>query len=134
MNRIINPIQLPSSVVKIVYKKENGTGFFVATNTILTAYHLFLDKSIEEGSIQIHLEDGSVQSCTVLYTDEENDICLLRCDIEHSLYLPLNQTLIRINENWESYGYPYHEQQAGLRIFGSINQIVEGEKYNFILH
>lgn len=134
MNRIINPTQLQSSVVKIVYKKENGTGFFVATNTILTAYHLFLDKSIEEGAIQIHLEDGSVQSCTVLYTDEENDICLLRCDIEHSLNLPLTQTLIRINENWESYGYPYHGQPEGLRIFGNINQIVEGEKYNFILN
>lgn len=134
MNRIINPAQLQSSVVKIVYKTENGTGFFVATNTILTAYHLFLDKSIEEGSIQIHLEDDSVQSCTVLYTDEENDICLLRCDVEHSMYLPLTQIPIRINENWESYGYPYHGQQEGLRIFGSVNQIVEGEKCDFILN
>ncbi|OYD45249.1 hypothetical protein CHU00_12585 [Sphingobacterium cellulitidis] len=134
MNRIINPTQLQSSVVKIVYKTENGTGFFITTNTILTAYHLFLDNSIEEGAIQIYLEDGSVQSCTVIYTDEENDICLLKCNIEYNLYLPLTQTSIRINESWESYGYPYHSQHEGLRIFGSINQIVEGEKYDFTLN
>ncbi|MGV0854182.1 trypsin-like peptidase domain-containing protein [Empedobacter brevis] len=134
MNRIINPTQLQSSVVKIVYKIENGTGFFIANNIILTAYHLFLDDTIEEGAIQIFLQGGHVESCTILYTDEENDICLLKCNAEHDSYLPLTQTPIRINENWESYGYPYQGEQEGLRIYGDINQLIEDEKYDFILN
>lgn len=134
MNRIINPTQLQSSVVKIVYKTENGTGFFVNSNTILTAYHLFLEKNIEEDSIQVYMKDGAVQSCSVTYFDEENDICLLKCDIEFNSYLPLTRISLRINESWESYGYPYHGQNEGLRISGAINQVVSGEKYDFILN
>lgn len=134
MNRVINPTQLQSSVVKIVYKTENGTGFFISPNTILTAYHLFLDDGLKEETIQIHLEVGLVENCIVLYKDEENDICLLKCNVEHGLHLPLTQTPIRINENWESYGYPYHGQQQGLRIFGNINQLLKNEKYDFIIN
>ncbi|MDV2449078.1 hypothetical protein CMU93_16425 [Elizabethkingia anophelis] len=134
MNRIINPTQLQSSVVKIVYKTGSGTGFFIANNIILTAYHLFLDNTIEGGAIQIFLQGGHVESCTILYTDEENDICLLKYNTEHGSYLPLTQTPIRINENWESYGYPYQGEQEGLRIYGDINQLIEGEKYDFILN
>ena len=39
MDRIITPQQIQKSVVKIVYKeKEQGTGFFITPNIILTTY------------------------------------------------------------------------------------------------
>ena len=49
MDRIITPQQIQKSVVKIVYKeKEQGTGFFITPNIILTTYHVFLEEKIEE--------------------------------------------------------------------------------------
>ena len=47
MDRIITPQQIQKSVVKIVYKeKEQGTGFFITPNIILTTYHVFLEEKI----------------------------------------------------------------------------------------
>lgn len=134
MNRIINPQQIQSSTVKIIYKKEQGTGFFVTKSIIITAYHTLLDMVIDEDSIQIILNDYSIQKCRVLSIDEDNDICLLSCEYENQYYLPLNKIPIRINENWESYGFPYQGEQEGLRIYGTINQLVENQKYDFTIN
>lgn len=134
MNRIINPQQIQSSTVKIIYKKEQGTGFFITKNIIITAYHTLLDMVIDEDSIQIILNDYSIQKCRVLSIDEDNDICLLSCEYENQYYLPLNKIPIRINENWESYGFSYQGEQEGLRIYGTINQLVENQKYDFTIN
>lgn len=134
MNRIINPQQIQHSTVKIIYKNEQGTGFFITKNIILTAYHIILDEVIIDDSIQIVLNDGSVQKCQVLSIDEENDICLLSSQFENHDYLPLFQSPIRINENWETYGFPYQGEQEGLRLYGAINQLIDNEKYDFTLN
>jgi len=134
MKRIINPQQIQDSTVKIIYKNEQGTGFFITKNLILTAYHIVMDEVITDNSIQIVLDDNSIQKCQVLMTDEENDICLLSTLFENQSFLPLYQTPIRINENWESYGFPYQGEQVGLRIYGTINQLIDNEKYDFTLN
>lgn len=134
MSRIITPTQLQTSVVKIIYKEENGTGFFISNNIILTAYHIFLDDNIENNDIKVYLIDNFEVKCKVLFVSEEYDICLLECMDNNSSYLPITQTLIKIEENWESYGYPYESESNGLRINGKINQIVKEEKYDFILN
>lgn len=134
MNRIINPQQIQYSTVKIIYKNEQGTGFFITKNLIMTAYHIVLDEAIIDNDIQIILSDNSIQKCKVISIDEENDICLLSCQFENQSFLPLYQTPIRINENWESYGFPYQGEQEGLRIFGTINQLIDNEKYDFTIN
>ncbi|AND65217.1 hypothetical protein AX766_12885 [Flavobacterium covae] len=133
MNRIINPQQIQLSTVKIIYKNEQGTGFFITKNLILTAYHIILDEVIIDDSIQIVLNDGSIQKCQVHSIDEDNDICLLSSQFENHDYLPLFQSSIRINENWETYGFPYQGEQEGLRLYGAINQLIDNEKYDFTL-
>ncbi|WP_376777141.1 trypsin-like peptidase domain-containing protein [Flavobacterium covae] len=133
MNRIINPQQIQLSTVKIIYKNEQGTGFFITKNLILTAYHIILDEVIIDDSIQIVLNDGSIQKCQVHSIDEDNDICLLSSQFENHDYLPLFQSPIRINENWETYGFPYQGEQEGLRLYGAINQLIDNEKYDFTL-
>lgn len=134
MNRILNPQQIQSSTVKIIYKYEQGTGFFITKNIIMTAFHIILDDVIDDDAIQIILSDNSIEKCKVLSIDKENDICLLSCVFEIQSYLPLFQTPIRINENWESYGFPYEGEQDGLRIYGTINQLIDNEKYDFTLN
>lgn len=134
MNRIVNPQQIKLSVVKIIYKNEQGTGFFITDNIIITAYHIIMDEVINEDEIQIFSIDGKLQKCKVLTFDEENDICLLTCQFENKIYLPLYITPIRINENWESYGFPYQGEQNGLRIYGTINELIDNEKYDFTLN
>lgn len=134
MNRIINPQQIQLSTVKIIYKNEQGTGFFITKNIILTAYHIILDDVIIDDSIQIVLNDGSIQKCRVISIDEENDICLLSSQFENQDYLPLFQSPIRMNENWETYGFPYQGEQEGLRLYGTINQLIGNEKYDFTLN
>lgn len=134
MSRIINPVQLPQSVVKISYKKESGTGFFIDDKTLVTAFHLFLDSPIEEELIQVRLKDKSFNKCKIQYVDEENDICLLNCENSNSAFFQVTKYPIRLNENWESYGFPYQDEQDGLRFFGSVNELVECEKYDFTLN
>lgn len=49
MDRIITPQQIQKSVVKIVYKeKEQGTGFFITPNIILTTYHVLWKKRLKK--------------------------------------------------------------------------------------
>lgn len=134
MNRIVNPQQIKLSVVKIIYKNEQGTGFFITNNIIMTAYHIIMDEVTNEDVIQIILNDGTLQKCKLLTFDEENDICLLTCQFQSKIYLPLYIIPIRINENWESYGFPYQGEQNGLRIYGTINELVDNEKYDFTLN
>lgn len=135
MNRIINPQQLKLSIVKIIYKKnQQGTGFFITESIIMTAYHIMLDEKINDEEIQIILNDGTTICCTVLSIDEENDFCLLKGDFESKFFLPLYNIPIRINENWESYGFPYRGDSDGLRIFGTVNELIDNEKYDFILN
>ncbi|WP_131726114.1 serine protease, partial [Chryseobacterium sp. Leaf201] len=135
MNRIITPQQIQKSVVKIVYKEnEQGTGFFITPNIILTAYHVIIDESIEEDKIELILNDNKIGKCNVLSFDEQSDICLLICDYNNTISLPLTTSNIRINEAWESFGFPYQGETEGLRIYGTINQIVNDEKYNILLN
>lgn len=135
MDRIITPQQIQKSVVKIVYKeKEQGTGFFITPNIILTTYHVFLEEKIEEDKIQLNFNDSEISKCKILSIDEQNDICLLACECNNISFLPLASVNIRINETWESFGFPYQGEVEGLRIYGTINQIVNGEKYNTILN
>ncbi|WP_312390895.1 hypothetical protein, partial [Chryseobacterium sp.] len=107
MNRIISPLQLQQSVVKISYKKETATAFFIDRQKLVTAYHLFLDSVIDEDQIFIHLGDGSVQNCRILFKEEEADLCVLFCESADNVYIPLAGLSPRLNENWESYGFPY---------------------------
>jgi len=134
MNRIINPQQLKLSIVKIIYKNQQGTGFFITDSIIMTAYHIMLDEEINDNEIQIILNDGTIQNCKVLNYDEENDLCLLKGHFESKIFLPLYNIPIRINENWESYGFPYQGDSDGLRIFGTVNELIDNEKHDFILN
>jgi len=135
MNRIITPQQIQKSIVKIIYKEnEQGTGFFVTPNIILTAYHVIIDEKIEEDKIELILNNKKIGKCTVLSFNEQSDICLLICDYNNTISLPLTTSNIRINETWESFGFPYQGDAEGLRIYGTINQIVNDEKYNILLN
>lgn len=134
MNRITHPQQIQNATVKILYKKEQATGFFVTKNIILTAMHTFLDSKIDENAIQVNSGTDSLVKCRILLADSENDICLLLSETDNPDFLPLNSTEIRVGENWESYGFPYQGEHEGLRIFGTINQTVEKQKYDFTLN
>ena len=135
MNRIVSTTLVESSVVKIIYKKENATGFFITADTIMTAYHIFLDSEIDEDSIFFRKNnDTGIYNASILHIDKENDICLLKVTNENSSYLPLTETTIQINNNWNSFGFPYKGVNDGLRIFGTINQLVRDEKYDFTLN
>lgn len=135
MNRIITPKQIQKSIVKIIYKEnEQGTGFFVTPNIILTAYHVIIDEKIEEDKIELILNNNKIGKCNVLSFDEQSDICLLICDYNNTISLPLTTSNIRINETWESFGFPYQGDAEGLRIYGTINQIVNDEKYTILLN
>ena len=87
MDRIITPQQIQKSVVKIVYKeKEQGTGFFITPNIILTTYHVFLEEKIEEDKIQLNFNDSEISKCKILSIDEQNDICKSFCSLGDNFF------------------------------------------------
>ncbi|AZB22143.1 serine protease [Kaistella haifensis] len=135
MNRIISSATVESSVVQIVYKnKESGTGFFITNNIIITAYHTLLDIKIDENSIIVYDFEQESQQASILHVDEINDICLLKVNNKNSVFLPLTETSIRINDAWNSFGFPYLGHQEGVRLFGIVNQEVKNERYDFIVN
>ncbi|SIT07545.1 Trypsin-like peptidase domain-containing protein [Chryseobacterium ureilyticum] len=135
MNRIISSATVESSVVQIVYKnKESGTGFFITDNLIITAYHILLDSKIDENSIIVYSSNQEPQQASIFHFDEVNDICLLKVSNKNLVFLPLTEISIRINDTWNSFGFPYQGHQEGVRIFGSVNQELKNERYDFIVN
>jgi len=133
MNRIITTSQIETATVKIEYNLENGTGFFINQNTVVTAFHVFLDREIDAAAIKIYLFDGTIVNASILHADIDNDLCFLKLDYKNEAFLPLTKAELRINDNWNSFGYPYVGSQDGLRLFGTINQKVKNQIYDLIL-
>ncbi|MDO6737380.1 serine protease [Wenyingzhuangia sp. 2_MG-2023] len=133
MSNIIDPSQIQNSIIKIEYKGNQGTGFFVSQNVILTAFHIFLEAEIDNSKIVI-LKNNEVIIGKVLSYDDELDICLIKTEESFNSYLPSQSTGIKIKEDWQTFGFPNKGEQDAMKFFGTISHKETKEKYDFILN
>lgn len=133
MSSIIDPSQIQNCIVKIEYNENQGTGFFITHNVILTAFHTFFEINIDNSKIFIsHNKDIIVGE--VLSYDPELDICLIKIADSVDSYLPVQSTNIKINEDWQTFGFPYEGEQDATKFLGTISHKETNEKYNFVLN
>lgn len=133
MTHIINPSQIRDSTVKITCNGSQGTGFFVSDIFIITAYHVVMDNISEQKEINLLKYDSTQHKGVIAFLNEDYDIAIIEVvnsDIKH---LPLISSTIKINEKWESFGFPYEGESDQLRIYGKVDQILIGRRSDFIL-
>jgi hypothetical protein len=133
MNEIIQNYQVIESVVKILYKNSQGTGFYITSNIIVSAYHTFFDIEIDEKEIKI-FKGGLEISGVILITDPDLDLCLIEVSEICKAPLKLYSTNIEINESWETFGFPFQGEQNTVKFYGTISHEIQNEKYNLVLN
>lgn len=86
--------------------QEEGTGFYINKNTILTAYHVVkFEQQSNQDVIIIKKPDDKLEiRGKVLAYDEELDIAVIKTySIDSMAYLPIISRNIKSNEEWKTY-------------------------------
>lgn len=111
---------------QIVGKEKSGTGWLVAKDRILTAYHCVeaAHKAGEQVVVRFGLgASASAHSVVVELHDEDLDVCVLLLaeplEIEP---VPLNVEPVRPGEKWSCFGYPVAKLQLGHIAMGEVQQ------------
>ncbi len=133
MDSITESSQIQNSIVKLEYKGSIGTGFFISSNIIITAFHTFFEDDIESTEISILQETNSI-SGEILSYDKDLDICLIRTNEASENHLKIWAVGIRVNEKWETFGFPGQSEERASKFFGTISHRESGERYDFVLN
>lgn len=118
--------------VKLKCDNENATGFFVADEILLTAYHTFIDYQ-ENSKIEVYI-DGESFEASIVDIDKLLDVALLKVNYSSkTILLPLEASALRIGEKWETFGFPYKTENIGVRYVGKIHQVVANSHWDYLL-
>lgn len=118
--------------VKLKCDNENATGFFVADEILLTAYHTFIDYQ-ENSKIEVYI-DGESFETSIVDIDKLLDVALLKVNYSSkTILLPLEASALRIGEKWETFGFPYKTVNKGVRYVGKAHQIVSNARWDYQL-
>jgi len=132
MEKITNSTQIYGSVLEIFCGTEQGSGFFVSDNIILTAYHVVAD-FVTGDQVYVKSNDKLIE-CNVDCFSVEYDICLLSVTSMPTDPLPLENTIMRLRETCEIYGFPYQTNvSTGITLNGKIGQILNNEISDYIV-
>lgn len=130
MENMKSPIE--QITVKLKCDNENATGFFVADDILLTAYHTFIDYQ-ENTKIEVY-KDGECFEASIVDTDKLLDVALLKVNYSSKTrLLSLEASALRIGEKWETFGFPYKTENIGARYAGKIHQIVANSYWDYLL-
>ncbi|PQA54445.1 serine protease [Siphonobacter curvatus] len=131
--KILDPKNIESATVRITCGKKTGTAFFVFSSNerqvLLTSAHTVS----EENPICIRFEDGTIINAELIEKIDSRDVALLYTNIKITdkiSFLPLKNTELRYNENWESYGFPVIRVNSGGRYNGTVSRINHGTKWD----
>lgn len=109
-------------IVKIICGKEEGTAFFIASDLLLTAFHVVCDYSDESLHFIKHRNIGDL-SYVVLDNWDKFDVSLIKLDTPIDINgLPLLSSVVKIGDDLSGYGYPAKSSSEGLRVHGHVSQ------------
>ena len=121
-------------IVQIICGSDIGTAFYVAPDTLLTAYHTVYSFNENGNNIVKDGRSGDLKF-EVKSIYEDVDIAVLTVmGRKEADYLPLLSHRIRIDEEFASFGYPDTTKDVGLRINGRITQRMAKTTGDFKLH
>lgn len=109
-------------IVQIICDREVGTAFYVAPDTLVTAWHTVASDK-ETGRRIVKDPDEGDLTYKVVSIFEDADVAILKVEGRKSKeYLPLLSHRIKVGEEFGVFGFPDIGKQEGLRISGRINQ------------
>ncbi|KRC70135.1 hypothetical protein ASE30_16685 [Achromobacter sp. Root83] len=111
---------------QVIGKEESGTGWLVAKDRILTAYHCVEAAHTAGESLVVRFGLGasaSEHSVAVDSHDEDLDVCVLLLSTPLEIEpVPLDVEPIRPGEKWSCFGYPVAKLQLGHVAHGDVQQ------------
>jgi hypothetical protein len=111
---------------QIVGKEESGTGWLVAKDRILTAYHCVetAHTAGESVAVRFGLGASALEHSVVIEShDEDLDVCVLVLSAPLEIEpIPLNIEPVRPGEKWSCFGYPVAKLQLGHVAHGDVQQ------------
>lgn len=119
--------------VKLECKNEKATGFFVKNDILITAYHTFMHCE-ENAQIKVYYNEKCLDA-KIIDTDKTMDLALLMVNNSSKIKLfPLEAPALRIGDKWETFGFPYKEENTGVRYTGEVHQIVSSKRWDYLLN
>jgi hypothetical protein len=111
---------------QVVGKDESGTGWMVARDRVLTAYHCVeaAHKAGEQVVVRFGLGASASEHPVVVDShDEDLDVCVLLLAAPLEIEpVPLNLEPVRPGEKWSCFGYPVVKLQLGHVAQGEVQQ------------
>lgn len=109
-------------IVRIICDREVGTAFYVAPDTLLTAWHT-VSSDKNTGSCVVKDPNEGDLICKVVSMFEDADVAILKVEGRKSKdFLSLLSHRIKVGEEFGVFGYPDTRKQEGLRIKGYVSQ------------
>lgn len=113
---------------QVVGKDECGTGWLVAKDRILTAYHCVevAHKAGEPVAVRFGLGDSASEHLVIVgLHDEDLDVCVLELTASLEIEpIPLDLESVRPGEKWSCFGYPVVKLQLGHVAQGEVQQVL----------
>lgn len=111
-----------------VLSNDSGTGWLIAADLVLTAYHCVKSSVLAGEPIVVCFGVGSsTNDFTVAVGphDEDLDVCLLKLPIPLEVEsIPIDTDGLRPGERWFAFGYPVAKLQLGQIVKGEIQQVL----------
>jgi len=116
---------LQQIVCKIICGTDNGTGFLISKNKLLTARHCISDYIDEKKEIEIFLNNEKIDTNVhLLYNDADTDVAILEVasnfDVEH---IRLSAIKPRQRMQWTSWGFP-DAKTSGQFTYGQVANLL----------
>ncbi|WP_017496413.1 serine protease [Flavobacterium sp. WG21] len=131
MIKIISSSQIASSCIEIFCGDDQGTGFAAAPKKIITAFHVVSD-NLNGEKINAKI-NGSLIECIIVSYSFELDLCILSFSEQELPTLPLEASILRINENCETHGFPSKSNINITPFQGKISQMIANEISDYII-
>jgi len=129
MKQITSQKDIEQCCIKIICGDDQGTGFFVSTKLIITAYHVIMDNAT--GTPVVFQADKSRVNCKVLATDQELDVCILESEATRTNWLPLLSAMTQVGRQCEIAGFPNKQENHFLIYEGNIKQLLTKDRSDF---
>lgn len=120
--------EIKQATCQVVGTSESGTGWLIAADLVLTAYHC-VESAVRAGEPVIVLfgAGSSAIEHTVVVgpLDEDLDVCLLQLPAPLNVEpIPIDADGLRPGEKWFAFGYPAAKLQLGHVGRGEIQQVL----------
>lgn len=118
--------EVKQATCEVLGKGETGTGWLVAPQLVVTAYHC-VEAAADAGEpVQVRFGSGSSaleQTVAIGPYDKSLDICLLKLPSPANFEpVPVNTEPVRPGEKWNAFGYAAVKLKLGATLRGEIEQ------------